>query len=317
VTAAAIPRRRRRSVRLPQTLRIVLGNRPAMVGIVVLCFFVFEAVVGPFIVGPVDRAGAYRPLLDPSTGHIFGTDRSGRDLLRTNVAGSQISLLVGVVSSVITMVIGTLIGIVAGFLGGRWDNWLMRVTDFFYVLPTLVLAVVLAAILGPNLLNVIIVIAVTSWPSTARIIRSQTLSLRERMFVDRSRAYGASSARIMRRQILPNVFGLVMANTTLTVASSIFYETTLSFLGVGPHETYSWGRILEESFDSGALTLGKWAWFVPPGLSVVLVVLAFTLIGGALDEVFDPRLRSREDGAAPEIVPPQLEAALEKLDPRV
>jgi peptide/nickel transport system permease protein len=115
----------------------------------------------------------------------------------------------------------------------------------------------------------------------------------------------------MRRQILPNVFGLVMANTTLTVASSIFYETTLSFLGVGPHETYSWGRILEESFDSGALTLGKWAWFVPPGLSVVLVVLAFTLIGGALDEVFDPRLRAREGTQGGEIVPPVLEAALE------
>lgn len=311
MTAAAVPQRRPRPRRLPQTLQIVLANRPAVVGIAILSFFLFEAVVGPFIVGPVDRAGAFRALLDPSSGHLFGTDRSGRDLLRTNVAGAQISLLIGVVASALTMVIGTLVGIVAGFLGGRWDMWLMRITDFFYVLPTLVLAVVLAAILGPNLFNVIIVIGITSWPSTARIIRSQTLSLRERMFVDRSRAYGASNARIMRRQILPNVFGLVMANTTLTVASSIFLETTLSFLGVGPHDTYSWGRILEESFDSGALTLGRWAWFVPPGLSVVLVVLAFTLIGGALDEVFDPRLRAREGAHGGEIVPPQLEAALE------
>ena len=173
----------------------------------------------------------------------------------------------------------------------------MAITDFFYVLPTLVLAIVLAAILGPSLVNVVLVIAITSWPSTSRVIRSQTLSIRERMFVDRARAYGSSSSRIMRKQVLPNVMGLVLANTTLTIAAAIFLETTLSFLGVGPRDTFSWGRILEDSFEAGALTLGLWAWFVPPGVAVVLVVLAFTMIGAALDEVFDPRLRRRQGGA--------------------
>ncbi|MDQ3447956.1 MAG: ABC transporter permease [Chloroflexota bacterium] len=274
-------------------LRRLSSSRQGLLGLSILAIFGLIALVGPFLVGPVDRAGANPSLLDPSMAHLFGTDRSGRDLFVTNVWGARISLLVGIVASVISMVIGTSVGIAAGYLGGRWDSWLMRFTDFFYVLPTLVLALVLAAILGPNLTNVIVVIGLTSWPGTARIIRAQTLTIRERMFVDRARAYGSGSLRIMRRQVLPNVFGLVVANTTLTIAAAIFLETTLSFLGVGPRDTYSWGRILEESFSSGALTLGKWAWFVPPGLSVVLVVLAFTLIGGAFDEILDPRLRSR------------------------
>lgn len=277
-------------------LRAILSDRQGLVGSVILAIFLVIGIIGPFVVGPIDRAGAFPALLDPSSAHPFGTDRAGRDLVVLNVWGARVSLLVGIVASVLSMVIGTGTGIAAGYLGGRWDTWLMRVTDFFYVLPTLVLALVLAAILGPNLTNVIIVIGLTSWPGTARVIRAQTLTIRERMFVDRARAFGASSGRIMVRQVLPNVFGLVMANTTLTIAGAIFLETTLSFLGVGPRDTYSWGRILEESFAAGALTLGQWAWFVPPGLAVVLVVLAFTLIGGAFDEILDPRLRARGGG---------------------
>jgi peptide/nickel transport system permease protein len=272
---------------------ILRANRQSMLGLTILAFFTIVAIVGPFIVGPIDKAGTYKSLLDPSWEHPFGTDRSGRDLLVVNVWATRVSLLVGVTAAVLSMVIGAGIGIAAGYLGGRWDAWLMRITDFFYVLPTLVLAIVLAAIVGSSLSNVIAVIAITSWPATARVIRSQTLSIRERMFVDRARAYGASSGRFMRRQVLPNVFGLIIANTTLTIAAAIFLETTLSFLGVGPRDSYSWGRILEEAFSAGALTLGKWAWFVPPGLAVVLVVLAFTLIGAAFDEILDPRLRGR------------------------
>lgn len=277
---------------------IIRRDRQSLLGLAILAVFAIIAVLGPFVVGPVDRVAANRPLLPPSLEHLFGTDRSGRDLFVTNVWATRISLLVGVIASILSMVIGAGIGIAAGYLGGGWDAWLMRLTDFFYVLPTLVLALVLAAILGPDLTNVILVIAITSWPATARVIRSQTLTVRERMFVERARASGAGSLRIMRRQVLPNVFGLVLANTTLTIASAIFLETTLSFLGVGPRDTYSWGRILEESFEAGALTLGMWAWFVPPGVAVVLVVLAFTLIGSAFDEILDPRLRRRGGGGA-------------------
>ena len=298
MTGAALAERRPRGRAWSDAWRIMRRNRQSVVGLAILLFFAVVAVAGPFLVGPIDKAGANKPLLDPSLAHLLGTDRSGRDLFVTNVWASRISLLVGVVASVLSMVIGTSLGIAAGYLGGRWDSWLMAITDFFYVLPTLVLSLVLAAILGPSLINVIAVIAITSWPATARVIRSQALSIRERMFVDRARAYGSSSARIMIRQVLPNVFGLVLANTTLTIAGAIFLETTLSFLGVGPRDTFSWGRILEDSFSAGALTLGKWAWFVPPGISVVLVVLAFTLIGAAFDEILDPRLRQRDTGAA-------------------
>ncbi|MEO7118057.1 MAG: ABC transporter permease [Candidatus Limnocylindrales bacterium] len=296
MTSTAISSRRRPLV--PGTIRAIARSRQGLIGLIVLIFFAIAAIIGPVLVGPIDRAGAYPSLLDPSAIHPFGTDASGRDLLTLNVHGTRVSMLVGVVSSVLSMVVGTGVGIVAGYLGGRFESTLMRITDFFYVLPTLVLALVLSAVLGPNMTNVIAVIALTSWPSTARVIRAQTLTIRERTFVDRARAYGASSARIMRRQVLPNVFGLVMANTTLTIAGAIFLETTLSFLGVGPRETYSWGRILEESFAEGALTLGRWAWFVPPGLAVVLVILAFTMLGSAFDEIFDPRLRKRSSGAA-------------------
>jgi peptide/nickel transport system permease protein len=272
---------------------VVRANRQALLGLGILAVFVTIAVVGPFLAGPIDRAAANRPMLPPSPEHLFGTDRSGRDLFLTNIWATRISLLVGLVASILCMSIGATLGIAAGYLGGRWDTWIMRFTDFFYVLPTLVLALVLAAIMGPSLTNVILVIAITAWPGTARIIRSQTLTIRERMFVERARASGAGSLRIMRRQVLPNVFGLVLANATLTIADAIFLETTLSFLGVGPKDSYSWGRILEESFAAGALSLGMWTWFVPPGLAVVLVVLAFTLIGSAFDEILDPRLRRR------------------------
>lgn len=290
--AVAMPHRRRRDAWL-EAWSIVRANRQSMLGLAILGAFLVIAVFGPWLAGPIDRAAANKPLLPPSWEHLFGTDRSGRDLFLTNLWATRISLLVGIVASILCMSIGATVGIAAGYLGGRWDAWLMRVTDFFYVLPTLVLALVLAALLGPSMTNVIVVIAVTAWPGTARVIRSQTLTIRERMFVERARATGAGSLRIMRRQVLPNVFGLVLASTTLTIADAIFLETTLSFLGVGPKDTYSWGRILEESFGAGALSLGMWAWFVPPGLAVVLVILAFTLIGSAFDEILDPRLRRR------------------------
>ncbi len=315
VAPAVAPRRRRHGART--VLSSIRADRQGTIGLAILLIFTVIATVGPFIVGPIDKPGTFKPLLDPSLEHYFGTDRAGRDLFVTNVWASRVSMLVGVLASIVAMVIGTAVGIGAGYLGGRWDGWLMAITDFFYVLPTLVLAIVLAAILGPSMVNVVLVIAITSWPATSRVIRSQTLSIRERMFVDRARAYGSSSSRIMRKQVLPNVMGLVLANTTLTIAAAIFLETTLSFLGVGPRDSYSWGRILEDAFDAGALTLGKWAWFVPPGVAVVLVVLAFTMLGAALDEVFDPRLR-RRSGEAPtgaaEVLPVEVTISAEDAE---
>jgi peptide/nickel transport system permease protein len=166
-------------------------------------------------------------------------------------------------------------------------------TEWFLVIPFLPLAIALAAVLGPSVENIIIVIGITSWPATARIIRAQVLTLKERLYVDRSRALGASGGHLMARHIGPNVAPLILANTTLTVPIAILSETTLSFLGLGDPSRPSWGKMLEEAFTSGALTQHAWWYYVPPGVGIMLVVLAFTLCGHALEEVLDPRLRER------------------------
>jgi peptide/nickel transport system permease protein len=285
--------------------RLFRANRSGMIGLTLLASFCLLASVGVLLAGPINQVATYGQGLDPSAQHLLGTDARGRDVLNLTIHGAQISLMVGVLASLIGIVVGAGVGIVAGFFGGRIDSLLMRMTDFFLVLPTLVLAVVLAAILGRSIINVIVVIGITCWPSTARVVRAQTLTVRERMFVDRARAYGAAPMRIMRQHILPNVFGLIIANTTLTIAAAIFFETTLSFLGLGDPDTVSWGSMLEQAYQYGAASLGKWAYVMAPGVCVVLVILAFTLIGSAFDEILNPRLRHRgllaDAGAAIEL----------------
>jgi peptide/nickel transport system permease protein len=198
-----------------------------------------------------------------------------------------------------------LLGIVSGFVGGTTDSAIMRVTDFFLVLPTFVLALILAPIvldiigtgeivgMRTTLFVIIIVIGITSWATTARIIRSQTLSVKERAFVDRARVIGAGRWHTMRVHILPNVTGLIVANSVLVFAGAILTETTLAFIGLGDPFAPSWGQILGTSQEAGAPGLGAWWWYVAPGTCIVLVVLAFTLIGGALDDLLNPKARRR------------------------
>ena len=183
-------------------------------------------------------------------------------------------------------------GILAGYYAGRpVGTVLTALTDWFLVIPWLVLAIVLAAILGPTLLNVIVVIAVTSWALTARLVRAQTLSVREQPFIERARALGATNARILGKYVLPEVSPIIIAQGVLTVAIAILSETTLSLLGLGDPTSMSWGRIIEEAFQSGAMSNGYWWWIIPPGVCVILVTLSFTFIGYALEETLDPRLR--------------------------
>ena len=188
--------------------------------------------------------------------------------------------------------IGTVVGAAAGFFGGWIDAVLSRLSEWFLVIPFIPLAIVLAAILGPSLRNIIFVIGVTSWPVTARLIRAQVLTVKQRLYVERSRALGASSRHVLGRHILPNVMPLVIANATLTVPIAILSETTLAFLGLGDPLRVSWGSMLDDAFSSGALGREAWWWYLPPGLCVIAVVLAFTLVGRALEAIFDPRLRA-------------------------
>jgi peptide/nickel transport system permease protein len=233
------------------------------------------------------------PFSAPSLKYPFGTDNFGRSVLALTIWGSRISLAVGLLATAIAMGIGALIGIIAGYFG-RWpETVLMRVTDWFLVIPFLPLAIVLASILGQSLGVIILVIGVTSWPSTARIVRAQVLSVKTRPYVERAQALGAGTWHLVSRHILPNVGPLILANTVLTVAIAILSETTLSFLGLGDPLSISWGTILEFGFNSGAAGSGQWWWILPPGLAIVFVVLAFTLCGFALDEIVNPKLRER------------------------
>jgi peptide/nickel transport system permease protein len=206
------------------------------------------------------------------------------------VWGSRVSLFVGLAATVLTIFIGSVVGIVSGFVGGRLDAVMMRVTEWFLVIPFLPLAIVLASVLGRNIWNIIFVIGVTSWPSTARLVRAQVLTVKQRLFVDRSRSLGAGGFHLVGRHILPNVSGLILANATLAVPISILTETTLAFLGLGDPSSPSWGKTLEEAFVNGAIVRNAWWYFLPAGLGILAVVLAFTLIGRTLEEIADPRL---------------------------
>jgi peptide/nickel transport system permease protein len=288
--------------------RRFLGRGDGLFGVVILTVFTVLALAPDLFVGPLETAvtatgGRFEP---PSGTHLFGTDSLGRDVLNLTVHGTRTSMVIGLLATVITVVIGALIGIVAGFVGGATDTVLMRISDFFLVLPTFVLALILAPILldiigtqaelfgmRMTLVVIVVVIGITSWASTARIIRSQTLSLRERAFVDRARVIGAGGGHIMRRHILPNVVSLIVANAVLTFAGAVLTETTLSFIGLGDPFQPSWGQLLNAAYGAGALGLGAWWYIVPPAIAIILVVLAFTLMGNALDDVLNPKLQTR------------------------
>ncbi len=294
----AIARKRRRDSRR-RMWRQFRNNRLGMAGLIILVLFVAIAVLAPVLVSRCyldPTCPGTGPQLHPPTPNYpfwFGTDNLGRPVLALVVYGAQVSLLVGFLGTFMTMVIGSAIGLIAGYYGGMRESVLMRLTDWFLVLPFLPLAIVLAALLGPSFTTIIFVLAVTSWPSTARIIRAEVLSLKTRGYVERSRALGARDRSLVVRHILPNVGPLIFANTVLIVAVVILSESTLSFLGLGDPLHASWGKLLEDAFGGGATFAGDWWWILPPGLCIVLVVLSFTMIGQALDDILNPKLRSR------------------------
>jgi peptide/nickel transport system permease protein len=289
---------RRRRTAFADAWSVFRHNKQALAGAIILLVAVVIALLSPLLVPPdaIDPASATGPTFaPPSLAYPLGTDNFGRSVLALVVVGTRVSLLVGIAATVGAILFGATIGIVAGYYGGGpIDRFLSTLIDWFLVIPWLVLAIVLAAILGPTLLNVIVVIAVTSWAMAARIVRSQALSVREQPYVERARALGASDAAIMVHHILPNVFPVIFAQAVLTVAIAILSETTLSILGLGDPSSISWGHIIEDAFNGGAMVNGYWWWLLPPGICIVLVTLAFTMCGYAFEEILDPRLRGLE-----------------------
>jgi peptide/nickel transport system permease protein len=275
------------------------ASRPGRYGSLILLVFVLLALAAPLIADragldtAIARANGVPQWARPSEHPPLGTDYLRRSVWAQFVWGSRVSLFVGLAATVVTIALGSIIGVVSGFLGGRIDSFLMRVTEWFLVIPFLPLAIVLASVLGRSIWNIIFVIGVTSWPSTARLVRAQVLTVKQRLFVDRARSLGASRTHIVFRHVMPNVSGLILANATLAVPISILTETTLSFLGLGDPRRPSWGKTLVEAFENGAITLRAWWYFVPAGVGILLVVLAFTLIGQTLEQIADPRLKGR------------------------
>jgi len=288
--------RRRRAGAYRRNWKLFRGHRSGLIGLLILGIFVVVALTAPLLAdgeGLRVTKATGGVLESPSSEFWLGTDENGRSVLTMLIWGTRISLFVGLLATAISMVIGTVVGVVSGFFEGWTARLLYRLTEWFLVIPFLPLAIILAVVLGRSLVNIAIVIGVTSWPATALLIRSQTLTIKERPYLERARLLGAGRWHRMTRHVLPNVTPMIFANTTLTVAVAILSETTLSFLGLGDPTRVSWGSMLEGAFGVGAMTTGSWWYIVPPGICVVLVVLAFTLIGQALEEVFNPRLRSR------------------------
>lgn len=228
----------------------------------------------------------------PSARHWFGTDHLGRDLFSRNIHGSRIALLVGFLGAALVMFIGTNVGLLAGYYGGRTDSILMRTVDVMYGIPFEPFALILVLLFRPSLLIVILAVSLLTWRTTARLIRAQVLTLRERPFVKAARVAGASDLRIMYLHILPNVMPLVFLELAITVGVSIIAEATLSFLGLGPPQSVSWGGILHDARLSGAWRTAWW-WNLPPGLFIMATVLSVFFISRSLEVVANPRLRAR------------------------
>jgi peptide/nickel transport system permease protein len=275
-----------------------IRRRPsASVGLVVLLLLVIAAVLAPWIApyGLHDQVG---PVFGhPSASHPLGLDDGGIDMVSLLMWGTRISLVVGFAATAVSILIGGTVGILAGYFGGKVDTILMRITDYFLVIPDVPLMIVVAAIWGPSLSHIIIVIGVLLWTGTARVLRAQVKSVRERTYVKRARALGAAHTRIVLRHVLPQVAPLLIANTVLTIAVAIFDETALAFLGLGGPSRISLGKVIENAFERAAISSGAWWAIVPPGALVAVIILSCSLIGGALEDALNPRLRVAHLGA--------------------
>ncbi len=284
------PARETRPNWLSRAVNAVRKRPSAAVGLFVIAAFVVLAVFAPWI-SPYSTSSPTGPIYAaPSASHWLGTNSLGIDELSLLIVGSRISLLVGSCAAVVAGLIGGTVGLVSGYFGGAVDVVLMRTTDFFIVIPPIPLMIVIAAVWGPSLGHIILVIGLLLWATTARVIRAQTKSVRQRGFVKRAETLGERSARTIVRHVLPQVAPLLLANVILTVALSIFYETALDFLGIGDPTAVSWGTIIQNAFLETATSNGAWWAIVPAGLAIALVIISCYLVGQALEDALNPRL---------------------------
>jgi peptide/nickel transport system permease protein len=265
----------------------------AMFGMMALCSFI------PPLIDPM-----YQPMIGvdpeitcstgPSIKHWLGTDFMGRDILSQLLAGARVAFMVGVSAAFMSIVLGTAIGMTAGYMGRFTDTLLMRLADIIMVMPTLLVVLILAALFGQlNIWTIVLIIALFRWPGVSRVIRAQTLSLKQRPFIEAAKVAGASHVRIIFRHIMPNVLPLAFLYMTFRVTSAIIIEAALAFLGFGDPSTVSWGMMLQWVWKTGHMFKAPY-WLLPPGICISLITLSFYMLGRAMDEVLDPRLRNEE-----------------------
>ncbi|MFH8796678.1 ABC transporter permease [Streptomyces sp. NPDC017941] len=288
--ALARTRRRHSAARFWREYRT---HRAGVIGLAALVLIALAALGAPLLVGADAQSVTRAPgeaMRAPSGEFPLGTDQFGRDLLALLVWGARISLTVGLLAAFLSVAIGTVVGITAGHFRGWYATVIMRITDWFLVMPTLVLAIALASVLDRSVWTIILAIGVTTWPTTARLVRAQTLAVESRPYIERARALGGGHGHIMARHVLPNVMPLVLAQTTLVISSAILTEATLAFLGLGDPTVVSWGGLLQDAREAGAVSAGDWWYLAPPGIAIAVVALAFTLCGRAVESVLNPRL---------------------------
>lgn len=279
-------------------IRRLLKNKFAMLGFVLLVAMILFSFVGPFFVKYGYNTHSDNVKMPPMFGNILGTDYLGRDMLARLMYGGRISILVGVISVIIEVVIGTLIGAIAGYYGGKIDSFLMAITDVFLSLPFMPLILILGSVMSDlkvsstlRIFFLMFIIGVLSWPSIARLVRGEILSLREQEFMQATEALGLRDTRKIIKHLIPNVIPTIIVNATLGVASAILTESALSYLGMGVTEPVpSWGNMMTVANKLADLQNRPWLW-VPPGVCILLIIMAVNLVGDGLRDALDPKMK--------------------------
>ncbi|WP_374425471.1 ABC transporter permease [Paracoccus sp. (in: a-proteobacteria)] len=274
-----------------QSWRMFRQNHSALFGLAIIAVIVLVSVFGPYVYTVPPREMVWMPLTPPGESeYLLGTDYLGRDLLAGLINGGRVTLTVGLAAALLTVLIGITVGALAGYFGGTVDDVLMRITEFFQVLPNLLFAMVVVMLFSPSLINIAVAIGVVSWTSTARLTRAEFMRLREMEFVKAERSIGAGNARLIWRVILPNAAPPLIVVAALSIGTAILFEAGLSFLGLSDPNATSWGRMIG---DNRPYILDS-SWGVTfPGLCIFLTVLAISLIGDGLNDAFNPKLRQR------------------------
>lgn len=271
----------------------------AMTGIMIYAVLLLVALLAPFLArfNPqailADAQGNWIANQPPSSTFLLGTTNAGRDIFSQLIYGTRPAIIVGFTAAFFVSIIGTIVGVVAGYYGGRVDNLLMRITDIAFGIPFEPFIIVLVAMLKPGLTNIVLAIALLLWRDTARVIRSQVLSVRERSFVEAARVSGAGNLRIMLLYITPNILPLSFLYGSLAIGWAILAEAAVSFLGFGDPNVISWGYMLQDAYVSQAMSRGAYYWIIPPGVCIMLAVMAGFFIGRGYEEILFPRLRER------------------------